>query len=278
MRVRGVHDPRLAKESSVSAILGASGKAARKPSARTTLAKPAARSLSKGPEAGVAVEISLGQRVYAQLREEIITCELAPGASFSEGQLAARCGVGKAPVRWALAALTREELVIPKARQGYLIAPITVQSVRDLFDLRAILEPAAARLAAGRMTRAHLEGLEQSINRARAHVGKDRRGEFEFLRANTAFHKEIAVASGNARLARVLAVSMDESERIFFVSMPRWGEMQGDHRAIVDALVTGNGVEAEKLALMHVQHAYKIILDGILERIELQSLSVGQPR
>jgi DNA-binding GntR family transcriptional regulator len=221
-----------------------------------------------------AADSSLNQRVYARLRDEIITCELPPGVAFSEGALAESFGVGKAPVRWALAALTREELVVPRARQGYTVAPITLQAVRDLFDLRLMLEPSAAGLAAGRMTRAHLEALDRRIERSRPLVGKGPKGEFEFLRANTAFHKEIALASGNARLARVLAAALDESERIFYVSMQRWVGIRGEHRAILEALVSGNALEAERLCTVHVQRTYKIILDAILERAAILDVNV----
>src|SRR6266567_1174898 len=72
-------------------------------------------------------------RLGGRLREDIVGCVLAPGESCSESQLAELYGVGKASVRRALAALSREGLVTARPRQGHTVAPVTLTSVNDLF-------------------------------------------------------------------------------------------------------------------------------------------------
>src|SRR5262245_57475724 len=106
---------------------------------------------------------SLGEVIYGRIRRDIVGCIYVPGETCSESQLAETYGVGKAPVRWALAALSREGLVIARPRQGHTVAPVTLESVNEVFGLRLILEPAAARLAAGRADIALLEELHGRV-------------------------------------------------------------------------------------------------------------------
>src|SRR6185503_11725260 len=120
----------------------------------------------------------------------------------TEEQLAALYGVGRAAVRAALKRLCQEKLVEVALRQRYVIAPITLRHVNELFAVRALLEPAAARLAAGRIDVAHLRRLEE-LCQARYVVG-DAESARAFLRLNTEFHSTVVRAAGNELLADTL--------------------------------------------------------------------------
>src|SRR5437899_1992771 len=118
---------------------------------------------------------SLGEEIYVRIRRDISGCVFVPGESISERRLAQSYGVGKAPVRWALAALSREGLVIARPCQGYTVTPLTIESVNEVFGVRLMLEPAAARLAAGRADIARLNELHGRVT-AGLKVGDRRRG------------------------------------------------------------------------------------------------------
>ena len=83
----------------------------------------------------------------ARLKEEIELGELAPGTPLSELSLVERTGASRTPVREALRRLAAEGLVDLVPRQGARVSRVSLQSVRDLFDFRALLEPAAVRQA-----------------------------------------------------------------------------------------------------------------------------------
>src|SRR5688572_13601110 len=68
----------------------------------------------------------LREKVYDELRADMIACRLAPGTEIRESELALRFGVSKSPVRDALMRLEREGLVITLPRQGYRVAPVSV--------------------------------------------------------------------------------------------------------------------------------------------------------
>ncbi len=207
---------------------------------------------------------SLTHRAYHAIRDSVITCELAPGETISESMLAARFGFGKAPVRLALARLTQEGLVNVKARRGHQIAPLTLRDIHELFDLRAILEPAAARLAAGRISRDHLEELNRPWREgyeSAAHV------DSSYLKANKAFHMAIARASGNVRLAAMIMNLLDETDRLIYLGLPLASErmeIQLGHEPLIEALATGDADAAEKLAADHVGVAKQTRIDTLL--------------
>lgn len=86
----------------------------------------------------------LADFAHARLRDAFVRCDIEPGAVITESAMARRLGLGKAPVRTALARLEAEGWVEPAARRGYLVAPITLGSIRDIFEMRRALEPLLA--------------------------------------------------------------------------------------------------------------------------------------
>jgi DNA-binding GntR family transcriptional regulator len=114
--------------------------------------------------------LALVDQAYSAIKRSVIDCELEPGESITEEQLAVQYGVGRAAVRAALKRLTQEKLVDVGVRQRYSVTPLTLRHVNELFAVRALLEPEAARLAAGRINAEHLRRLDE-LCQARYVVG-----------------------------------------------------------------------------------------------------------
>ncbi|MBR0671911.1 GntR family transcriptional regulator [Neoroseomonas soli] len=188
------------------------------------------------------------------LRRDILTTRLAPGETVSEGATAQRLGLGKAPVRAALARLAEEGLVLSVPRRGWVVSMVTIRDIHEVFDLRLLLEPEAARRAAGRADGAVLAHLDAVC--AAGYRPEDEESALAFLDANRAFHVAIADLSGNLRLARVIGRLLDESTRMLVLGLrrrDRTGEMAHEHAELVKMLADGRGAEAA--ALMHEQVA-----------------------
>jgi DNA-binding GntR family transcriptional regulator len=220
----------------------------------------------------------LKERIYARIKDDILTCVFAPGESCSESKLAGRYGVSKAPIRWALAALSRERLVTPRARQGYIVAPLTMKSVKDLLELRIILESAAARLAAGRVDPVRLKSFDDKI----AAFGIDHRmGQAEWIMANEKFHLEIARASGNDSLFRAIFEAMEQTRRIIHVSLSVPAQvrtMSDDHKNIIEALEKGDGERARHLTEIHLQESLRAVLAAMVNSSAVQNANFdGRP-
>src|SRR3954470_21466444 len=92
-------------------------------------------------------DASKADLVHRRLKEQIELGELAPGAPLSELSLVERTGASRTPVREALRRLAAEGLVDLAPRQGARVSRVSLQSVRDLFEFRQLLEPVAVRQA-----------------------------------------------------------------------------------------------------------------------------------
>ena len=198
----------------------------------------------------------LRETVYEQLRADMISCKLAPGAEIREAELAARFDMSKSPVRDALMRLEREGLVITLPRQGYRVAPVSLGDVLDMFHLRAALERACIERIVARASDEQLK----SLDRFRRFVPKQWPGGF--VAFNRAFHRRIAELGGNARMRDQLYDLIDQMDRAVQVSVSsiREGDPQvlvNEHAAIIDALQARDRKRAQRLAEHHVVAAGK---------------------
>jgi DNA-binding GntR family transcriptional regulator len=198
----------------------------------------------------------------------------------TEVALAAHYGVGRAAVRTALNRLYQERLVQPVPRQGYLIAPITLKSTHELFDVRLIVEPAAARLAAAHATPDDLRRLQEIGERARYRPG-DSESASAFLRDNTEFHVGVARASGNERLADIIGGLLDEMERLFhfgLAAQDRGDEMYHEHQRLIAALTARDGERAATAAADQINAARAMVLDALLSSRKLRTTNLASDR
>jgi DNA-binding GntR family transcriptional regulator len=213
---------------------------------------------------------------YQAIKRDIVECSLRPGSEVTERLLMERYGFGKVPLREALIRLVHEGLVRSVPRSGYVISPITIQDVRDIFELRLLLEPAAARQAAGRVDQDSLMKLD-AFCRAGYEPG-NRESEAAFLRVNRQFHVAIAQAAGNKRLAGVLAQLLEEMERLLHLGLAvrnRSGEMQHEHKSLVEALASGDADAAERTTIEQIEAARRMVMDGIMSAPWLKDTPVG---
>ncbi len=160
-------------------------------------------------------------------------------------------------------------------RRGYIVAPITLQSVRELFDLRLLLEPAAAALAAGNVDAAHLRALDAIC--AAGYVPGDKSSERKFLSANKALHLAVASASGNQRLAQALALILEEMNRFFHFGLAlrdRSDEMEHEHSALVEALIAGDRELARATAVDQIEAARRMVVEALLSSAALDQAEI----
>jgi DNA-binding GntR family transcriptional regulator len=220
----------------------------------------------------------LAEMAYARIKRAIIRCDLEPGRQVTEEQLAERFGVSRATVRPALKRLFQEQLVQTISRQRYIIPPITLKDAEDLFDLRLLLEPAAARRAAGRVDPVQLERLDQ-LCRAQYQLG-DRESAEAFLAANTEFHVTVARASGNELMAEVITNLLDREERLNHLSHVLHDRNEAayhEHHELVEALIAGDGERAESVMASGIRSACFFVVEALMSSPAIQSVNVMKP-
>ena len=121
------------------------------------------------------------KRVAGALRERIARGDLLPGSALSETALAQDFGVSRTPIREALKQLQAERLVVIRPRVGTFVTAPSRLEVNELFEVKEILEGAAARLFAGRGEIPELELLRQNVKRSEAAIVRGDLGAYEEL-------------------------------------------------------------------------------------------------
>ena len=201
----------------------------------------------------------LRDNIYDALRAEILDCRIAPGEEMREQELAARYDVSRAPVREALLRLARDHLVTVQPRQGYRVAPISLTDAAELLQLRVVLETACVGVAAAEASNDILRGLDEL--RIFEPAG-------DFIAYNRTFHKALATASGNRRMAEAAGAVIDGTERLVRVSL---GNLRGrepaqlvaEHGLIIDALHRRDARGAVRLVRDHVSKAERRVLSAL---------------
>jgi DNA-binding GntR family transcriptional regulator len=200
------------------------------------------------------------QRVYAQVREDIIGLRLPPGADLDEASLEERFGVSRTPVREALIRLASDGLIVLLPNRGARVTHIDISDVPQLFEALELCQRATIRWAAARRTSqdiAELRVANQKFLDAAKNGDSERMGE-----VNKEFHMIIGRLCGNryfdSLYSSLLAVSL-RLARTAFAYAPRSGEAHEDyymevvhqHDAMIQAIESKNADEAEALARVH---------------------------
>jgi DNA-binding GntR family transcriptional regulator len=188
-------------------------------------------------------------RAYLAIRGLIVSLELPPGAVIDERELMQRLGLGRTPVREALRQLAQEQLVEVFPRRGMFVTGVDVRDLARISEVRAALEPEAARLAAERATdeeRDELADLNGEIKRGADLMGLDER-----------IHRAIYAAAHNHLLEKTLAEYYVLALRIWMIADGRAEELEDAveaHRDLIQAILVGNGDRAAKSMRAHVEN------------------------
>jgi len=221
--------------------------------------------------------VSQSAEAYDVIRMAIINWELPPGVQVTEMQLSERTGFGRASVRAALTRLSHEHLVTAMPRRGYQVAPITFKYVTDVFGVRLVLEPAAAKQVAARGDCLIADQLDAINERCRYAVGPYDAGRYRL--ANKEFHVALARATGNDRLADITSAALDDLQRILYLPQvaretDRVAATYEEHRRIVEAVRRRDPEAAEAAAHAHVELNKVTIIDLLIGTSEIASINL----
>lgn len=218
--------------------------------------------LTRVPERGKTVDL-----VADVLREAILDGALNPSEWLREMEIAQELSVSRTPVREALRRLSSEGLAVIVANQGAMVAPMTIEDILEVYTVRENLEGLAARLAAKKRSREHLERLEEALERMRHAVADDR--VLNLVHLNLAFHKTIRESSENRLLNRFLE-QVEHGVRRFgatTLGLPgRAQETLEEHGRILEAITVGDAERSEKHAIDHMQRARELRISMLLDR------------
>jgi len=195
----------------------------------------------------------LSDQAYLAIRDLIVTLELAPGAIVSEADLMNRLAMGRTPVREALRALARERLIDVYPRRGMFVAGVDARDLASLSEARAVLEPAAARLAARRLTEADKAILDELLAELDA-LGSTP-DERDLITLDRRLHRFVYATARNPFLESTLDEQYTHALRIWFMALDRLPHLDDavkEHRDILEAIRRGDADQAAVTMAAHI--------------------------
>ena len=190
--------------------------------------------------------------IYDQLKAMAVSFQLRPGDRLNEVALSKQLGVSRTPQREALNRLVAERLFDFRPGQGFFCRPLDAQGIFDLFELRQIIEMAAARAACEKASDDDLQALHDELYA----TGIDITGltVAEAVSRDEAFHLGIARLSGNAELMQTLNRINERIRYIRWISMSlgRVQRSKDEHKQVMQALMSRNADEASNILGGHI--------------------------
>jgi DNA-binding GntR family transcriptional regulator len=198
---------------------------------------------------------SVADLAYERIRGLVLSGELAPGTRLGQVELAERLGISRTPVREALRRLGGEGLVEGYSHRGFRVTDLGLDAVLRRLEVRAILEPGIAALAAERRT-----GRDLDLMRVAIADEEEARDGIEGHDASRRFHIALARASGNEELVRVIESLwlVEVGLRLLFrrSAEPDWQRTDAsEHREVLAAVHERRAADAERLMARHVRRA-----------------------
>ncbi|EMH7815985.1 TPA: GntR family transcriptional regulator [Pseudomonas aeruginosa] len=215
-----------------------------------------------------------GRFIYEELRKQILTLKLKPGAPLDEVSLAAQFGLSRSPVRDALARLITEGLVTILPNRTTLVTPFEIEEFPNYVAALDLIQRAVSRLAA-------LQRTEEEMARIRAaeeaYMRSITLGDFQAMtELNKALHMEIARAGKNPYLTSYYEKLLGEGQRLlhlhfdFIVSSASQSKLGRDHEDIVEAIAARDADAAENAAHEHTMLFQRRFLDYMQQNLTSQ--------
>lgn len=219
-----------------------------------------------------------GRYIYEELRKQILTLQLKPGAPLDEVSLAAQFGLSRSPVRDALARLISEGLVTILPNRTTLVTPFEIEEFPKYISALDLIQRAVTRLAALHRTSADLVRIRKADDQYMQAVEK---GDLQALtETNKALHIAIAHAANNPYFIGYYERLLGEGQRLshlhfdFTVTSPTAAKLGRDHADLIDAIERKDADMAEKLAHEHTMLFQKRFLDYMRQNMT-ESMAVS---
>jgi len=208
---------------------------------------------------------TLTERITDRLSRLIVGGELAPGTRLVETELARRLHVSRAPIREAIKELEPLGLVTKPSRRGARVVELSARDVKEIYEVKTMLDGLAARLAAERITDGELARLQALHKRMQQFVT---RGDLDgYAMTSQEFHEAIIEAGGNTRLARIYDAMSRQIWWLGTMVMTRSSRSETsmrEHADLLDGLMARDGKRAQEAAENHAQRGGQFFFEQFL--------------
>jgi DNA-binding GntR family transcriptional regulator len=204
----------------------------------------------------------LADRAYVELRDQIVTLAIPPGAPINEESLGRELQLGRTPLREAIKRLALENLVAVYPRRGTFVTEINITDLAHISDVRGQLEGHAAYRAAERLTPVQRDELDALVDEIEAAAG----GAQQLMELDARIHRFVYGCAGNPYLRDTLERYLNLSLRIWYLvlgRLPHLFERVHEHQELLRAIRDGDAPGARAIAAAHVAR-FETEIRGVL--------------
>ncbi|WP_407713749.1 GntR family transcriptional regulator [Comamonas testosteroni] len=211
---------------------------------------------------------SLPEFVYGELRKAILNGMFAPGQMLRQEEVAAKMGVSRSPVREALPRLEAEGIVVLHPRRGYAVAEVHPEEIKEVFELRVLLESQIAVQAIAKRTEADIAQVYSLADRMRqiSESSTDDQALAHWSDLNLSFHNALLAPANMPHYMRSFATARGVIEAYIRTEVRLTGDIhqaQLEHAQLAQAFVKGDVNEFIELTREHSYHTRDRLLAGI---------------
>lgn len=204
----------------------------------------------------------LVEQVHKAILAEIAEGKLRPGERIIQEQIAQELGVSRQPVQQALVLLKNQGVLRDAPGRGLLVAPLDPQFVRQMYEMRSVIEGLAFRKAAEHFTAAAKTRGERLLAAGREAVVKG--SVAEMIAADMAFHTFIYELAGNPLIAPAMEAQWVNAQRVMgsvLLSADKPRDIWDEHEAMFKLVASGDGQRAEQAARKHLEEAADFMIE-----------------
>jgi DNA-binding GntR family transcriptional regulator len=198
---------------------------------------------------------SLRDQARQAIRTSVITGELEPGPLYTIGAFASLLGVSATPVREALGDLANDGLVQIIRNRGFVVPPVSEHDLDEIFELRLMLEVPAVGRSAGRLDDAGRAACRLNVEEGKTAA---QAGDLvAFLEYDAAFHRELLLPLGNARLVEIIGRLRDQTRLYGLPDLAVQGLLTvsaKEHESLLEAVEAGDAERAQEEMTRHLKH------------------------
>ncbi len=213
-------------------------------------------------------KLSLTERAYRRLRDDLLTCRLIPGAKINIKDITETQGFSLGAVREALSRLTSEGFVTQDDARGFRVTPISIDELTDLVRVRADIEGQCLRRAIGKGGLDWEAAIVSAAHRLSKTPTRDRkeptRLNEDYAEAHGAFHHALVAACDSPWLLRMRDWLYAQSERYRYLTVPLANsdrDLVHEHAQIVDAVLARDADRAVALLTEHLSATARLLID-----------------
>ncbi|MBA7555416.1 HTH-type transcriptional repressor RspR [subsurface metagenome] len=212
----------------------------------------------------------LSKKVYRVLKSKIIKGSFEPGDKLLENRISKQLGVSRTPVREALRQLAAAGFVKMIPNQAIIVNDISIKDLREVLQIRGVLEGLAAWLAAFLITKEKIKVLETCNENMEKLIGQN--NIIAFVKESNKFHSVILEICENNRLIQIRENLADQVYKYRNISLHIPGRLESalkEHKEITEALKQGNADKADALSKTHIANVLKNILSHKDEKLKV---------